>query len=181
MEIIIRRVDNHFQFTTDKKTIFYGKFVVQRFKIIKQLYQDKKLVTESVFKFRLPFQIMYSIKFIEKNQTISLKYTNIFNPKFICHFNNDTYEIIPHKGLKTSIFKNDIQIGYYIEKRVEYFGGQTISLVTNDDISKQLIFTFMLAIKCNFQNDYSSASIDIGNFGPEARKFDSSWKPSNTS
>ena len=34
-------------------------------------------------------------------------------------------------------FKNGSQIGYYMDKKVEYMGGQTIFLVANDDILRQ--------------------------------------------
>jgi len=181
MQTSIRRVDNNFLFTRDDKTLFWGTLVTKRFKLIKQLYQKEKLIAEAVFKFRLPFRIFHTITLIETNKIITLKYTNIFKPKFVCKYNNDLYEFIPHKGHKTSIFKNEKQIGYYKDKKVEYLGDQTIVLVTNDDIPQHLIFTFILAIKCDFNNDYSTMSVDIGNFGPEVRKFDTAWKPSNIS
>jgi len=68
-----------------------------------------------------------------------------------------------------------------MDKQVEFMGRQTIFLLANDDIKQDLIFTFILAVKCDFNDDYSTVSVDLGNFGPEASKFDTSWKPSNIS
>src|SRR5690606_5626736 len=96
-----------------------------------------------------------------------------FRPLYVCQFNNDLYEIIPHKGLVSSIFKNGKQIGFYKEKQIELLGGQSLLFVINDNISQNLIFSLILAIKCDFNDDYSTMSVNIGNFGPEVRKFDS--------
>lgn len=179
MQIIVKRIDNKFLFIKDGQVLYWGSFMTKKIiKHIKQLYRQEKVITEVEFKFRMPFKIIYKIKFVESNQEIILRYTSIFNPKFVCQYNDDFYEIIPHKSLKTSIFKNGKQVGYYIDKKVEYIGKQTLYLIANNDIKEDLIFTFILAIKCDFKNDYSAVSIDIGNIGPEALKFDTSWKPS---
>lgn len=174
----IKRTDNKFLFIVNGTTGYWGTMTTKWFKRIKYLYDFKgELISESIFKFRLPFKITHTIKFTETNQTVTLKFKSIFNPSFVCKYDDDLYEIIPHKGLKASIFKNGKQIGYYTDKQIEYLGGQTLYFVANDDVCQNLIFSFILAIKCDFNNDYSTMSVDIGNFGPEVRKFDSSWRP----
>ena len=178
MEITIKQVHNKIYYTNGTKTIYYGTDTLKRFKMIKQLYKEDKLIAESWLNIKFPFRIVFQIKLTETKQIVSLKFKDFFKPKFICSFNGDSYEIIPHKGRKTSIFKNSSQIGFYTEKTLEYFNQETIHLIANEDINKDLIFAFILALKYKYNHDNSTFTINLGNFGPEARKFNDLWKPS---
>ncbi|HOI27615.1 MAG TPA: hypothetical protein PKW49_11810, partial [Paludibacteraceae bacterium] len=105
MQIIIKRTDNKYVFIKDEKILFWGTPSNKIFGFTKQLYnQENKLVTEAALKFRLPFKIFFKIRFLNTPQNnITLRFSNIFKPKFVCEYDSDLYEIIPHKGrvLKT--------------------------------------------------------------------------------
>lgn len=182
MKIEIKKIKNKFLFTLNNDLIFVGISITKKFREIRSLYKETQLISETRLMFQLPFRFLHKIKYYDNKESfklIDMRYHNILRPKHICIINNVTYEIIPHKGMKTSIFKNGRQIGFYEDKKVEFLGNQTIVLIVDNDIEKELICTFILAIKCDFKNDYSTISIDVGNLGPEARVFDHTWKPND--
>ncbi len=177
MRIEIKRVDNKLLFIKDNEIIYWGGLILKGLKNFRQLNKSDTLISEIKFKFRFPFKLIYNICLTRQQRQISLVYKNIFKPCFTCNDNLNNYELIPHKGLKTSIFKNGKQIGYYEHKKIEYMGKNVIFLIIDKEFEQDIIFSFILAIEGDFKNDYSTVSFDIGNFGPEIKPFDNNWRP----
>lgn len=182
MTISIFRKKNTYQFTHNGEKLFIGTQNFKFFQRVKYLHKDDKIICDIRFKFRLPFKLVYNINYHDPNNNlkfIKLEYKNFFAMSYTCKIDNDSYEIIPHKGVKTSIFKNNIQIGYFDQKKVEFMGGQNMLLILDDDAEISLICSLIFSLYCNFGDDDSTASYDLGNVGPEKKVFDYRWKPNS--
>ncbi|MCK6609333.1 MAG: hypothetical protein L6Q66_00255 [Bacteroidia bacterium] len=181
MKIIIKRSNDVFLFMSAGEVLYKGILARNGLRTLRQLYNNEnKLISEIQFRIEFPLKPTNIIN-LASYQTFTLKYTNIFKPKYICNVINDTYDIIPHKGYYTSIFKNDIQIGYFEDSKISVFGNETIILYLNklDINSQNLICSFALALKCSFEDNYSTGSLNLGNWGFELKKFDSTWHPTD--
>lgn len=178
MEIIIKEGNDGFLFFEGEELIYVGLLRTKKLRLFKQLYDNnEQLITETKLSFRLPFNFFYRMRFLDKETTIDLKYASILKPRLVCTFENDLYEIIPHKGLKTSVFKNNKQIAFFEEQSLELFENKTIRLVADRNMNRPLIFSTILTLKCNYEEDPDTFNFNLGNVGPEYRKFDPNWEP----
>jgi hypothetical protein len=95
-----------------------------------------------------------------------------------CQVGKDLYEIFGHKGRKYSIFKNKKQIAYWNKNCVTWFDGDNYRIIADNDCDVELIISFCLINdnKTESNNSKNALTFDLGNSGPEARKFDNNWK-----
>lgn len=178
MVIYIKKKSGGFAFIKDDQLIYWGVDATKRLKLSKQLYANDILIAEVNLKIKFPFNISYILNFTQTNEVVDLKLVSKYlKAKYVCYHKNDTYEVILHFGHNTSVFKNGNQIAYFTLKEVEFFGGQTIYLVANWDVNLELLLSMVLALKCDFNNDYSTMTVDIGNLAPGERPFDKTWRP----
>jgi len=96
-----------------------------------------------------------------------------------CNYLGNKYTIIKHHGHKTSIFKNNIQIGFYEKSKFKKLNSQKINLICNADINQGLIYSFILALELSYENHDEIVSVDLGNFTKEYKKFNPKWTPLN--
>lgn len=181
---IYRNPNSDYNFLLRNELIFTGIEETKIFSnIIRKLFNsENKLISNIQIKgtiFPIP-KANYSIQlFLEKEYNTVLVSNRILKPIWYCYFCNDKYEIVEHIGLKSSIFKNNIQIGYFEKKSTSLFNGYVIKLIINNNENIALICSFVLAIGCSFDNDGSLITFDLGNIFGEAKKFDKNWKSSN--
>ncbi len=92
---------------------------------------------------------------------------------------NESYEIIGHKGHKVSIFKDGSQIAWFHKISISWFNGINYTLTCNSDSNKKALALIVLCWNdFNEGNDSEDTTVtfDLGNIGPEAKKFDTKWK-----
>jgi hypothetical protein len=178
MIITIKKHKGNYIFYENETYAFWAASDTKYFRETKKLFYNDILISEINTKFKLPLSCSYVIRFQNTLTEAYLKFKLFHQFKPTCLFRNDVYEIIQHRGNKTSIFKNDIQIAYYEEGSLDYFNNHGIKLVANDDIDRELLFSFIVSLKCEFKNDDSDITYNLGNFSfTEKKKFDNDWKP----
>lgn len=99
---------------------------------------------------------------------------------FKCKIKEDLFQLYGHNGNRYSIFKNQIQIGYW-EKNYFIFGEKDFyNLTVNNDENPIFLAAFAICTdnaKNNSQNELNSFNFDIGFKGNLLREFDANWKP----
>lgn len=98
---------------------------------------------------------------------------------YTCQVGADLYDIYGHTGRKHSIFKSDIQVGWWDKDAVSWFDGDNYKIIADNDSDYELIITFCLILDSTYSNNSkrSTVTIDFGNIGFQARKFDTTWQP----
>ncbi|MGJ8683134.1 MAG: hypothetical protein ACSHWW_00825 [Nonlabens sp.] len=136
-------------------------------------YEDKHLygeISSSSFSFKSKLKIGL--------QDYQIRYeASGFAGSYLLSGNSGHYEIIPHKGNKVSIFKNNIQIGYYEKDLINVLKDQKIVLFCDKYVKFKLIIMIILSVEFSGSSDRSTVNIDFGNIGGELRPFDESWYP----
>ena len=117
---------------------------------------------------------------IYRNGNIKFEYrtVSVWKIHHKCQVGNDLYEIFGHKGRKYSIFKNNKQIAYWDKNCVTWFDGDNYRIIADNDCDYELLMAFCLINdnKSESSNNENALTFDLGNIGPEARKFDNNWK-----
>ncbi|WP_031453268.1 hypothetical protein [Flavobacterium chungangense] len=165
-----------FLFKKNNKQIYSGNYSIENFKLVKKLCLNNETISETELHYNFPFNFYHSIYLNRRQFFFELECVSLLKGKHELIADGSIYKIVMHKK-KASIFKDQIQIGYFEENLFDYMGGHGIKIVLNNDVNEVLICSIVMALRCNFQNDYSSFSINLGNFGSEETKFDSSWRP----
>lgn len=101
---------------------------------------------------------------------------NFWKPDYSCQSETVSYEIYGHVGYSYSVFRNDIQVAWW-EKNNIIDGGDTYTIEADSDCDYELIIGFCIIIDAAHSNSSSAGAIDLGNIGPESRKFDRNWRP----
>lgn len=104
---------------------------------------------------------------------------SVWKRHYQCQAGSDLYDIYGHRGRKYSIYKNDRQIAWWDKNRVTWFEGDNYKIIADNNCDQELLISFCLVIDNAFSNDKNrgAVTINIGNIGPQARKFDPSWQP----
>jgi uncharacterized protein YxjI len=113
------------------------------------------------------------------NNVLEFRTVSFWKSYYRCQCGPDNYEIFGHRGRKYSIFKNDQQVAWWDKNAVAWFAGDNYKILANRDCDIELIIDFCLTID-NFYNDNHDGkllTIDIGQIGPQAKKFDDNWQP----
>jgi hypothetical protein len=77
-----------------------------------------------------------------------------------------------------SIYMNDEQIAWWEQSAVAFGKGDTYNMLANNDGNIVLLISFCLILDDSQNNDSdSSMTINLGNFGPQAKKFNPNWHP----
>jgi len=146
-------------------------------KLTKEKGGEPLLVIKKKFS---PFAATYTIK-LSDGTMLDFTTVSILQMQYQCVCGEDTYDIYGNRGRKYSIFKNDVQIGYFVEAAVTMFMGDNYTIYANSDCDKELVIAFCLIIDNYANNDSRKSSINInfnlGIFG--LRKFDSDWEPND--
>ncbi len=107
------------------------------------------------------------------------KSVSLWKLHYKCQVESDLYEIFGHKGRKYSIYKNDRQVAWWDKEIVAWFQGDNYKMISDKDADIELLISFCLIIDNSSSNDDegNALTIDLGNIGPQARKFDTGWQP----
>jgi len=113
------------------------------------------------------------------NSLFQFRTISIWKLHYECQFGSDKYDIYGHRGRKYSIYKNDIQVGWWDKKAVSWFAGDNYKITADKDCDVDLIISFCLIIDNFASNDKDGNTVtyDLGNIGFQVKKFDKTWQP----
>ena len=113
------------------------------------------------------------------NNIIEFRTKSFWKRHYFCQVEQDLFEIFGHRGRKYSVYKNEKQVAWWDKKAVAWFNGNNYKITADKDCNYELIISFCLIIDNAFSNENngSTLTIDVGNIGPQAKKFDPSWQP----
>jgi hypothetical protein len=92
---------------------------------------------------------------------------------------SESYHLYQHHELLFSIFRNDSQIAAFTKNRVVIGSGNRYDIRMNGDADVSVVVSMILALNTSDGDDknQNTVTFDLGNVGPEDRKFDESWEP----
>lgn len=112
------------------------------------------------------------------NALLEFRTKSFWKRHYQCSLGSDMYDIYSHRGRKCSVYKNDVQIAWWDKEAIVWFEGDNYRITADKDSDYELIIAFCLMMD-NAASDHSDNAvvIDLGNIGPQARKFDPAWQP----
>ena len=113
------------------------------------------------------------------NNVLEFRTKSFWKSQYECQVGDDSYSIYGHTGRKFSIFKNDTQVAWWGKNGVTWFEGDNYKIIADKNADIDLLISFCL-IADNFSSEShggNTLTIDLGNIGPQARKFDLEWQP----
>lgn len=111
------------------------------------------------------------------HQVLAFRTKSFWKRHYQCQSNADIYDIYRHRGLKYSIFKNNQQVAWWEKSIITWFEGDSYRIIANDDCEANLLISFCLIIdNISGHHDTQMMTINIGNIGFQAKKFDSQWQ-----
>ena len=114
----------------------------------------------------------------QDGQRLEFRTISFWKLHYECRDGKDKYEIFGHRGRKYSIYKNTVQVAWWDKEGVTWFEGDNYKITADSDADAELLSCFCLIIdNCFSNNDGDAFSFDLGNIGPQARKFDDRWEP----
>ena len=144
---------------------------------LRLLTEDRRLVARITRKFSW-FREKYEFG-LSDGKIYHFRTERIWKPTFVCESQNESFRLYEHKGLKWSIFQSDHQIAAFTTNRVTIGGGHRYEIRMNRDANVVVVICMALTVDTSEnEDDHDTVSIDFGNVGPEARRFDESWEPS---
>ena len=113
------------------------------------------------------------------NNILEFRTVSFLKSQYTCPAGNDDYDIYGHRGRKYSIYKNDSQVAWWDKRAVSWFAGDNYKIIADDDCDASLIISFCLIVDNFSSNDHNGTAltINLGNIGFGAKKFDKDWQP----
>lgn len=182
MEIVVTQKkisigDKYNIFTNGQPTHKASKRLLQLLAEIR-LFESNGITTDVIINRRFTW-LKPAYDITNKNlQVLSFRTKSFWKRHYQCQSNSDTYDIYRHRGLKYSIFKNDQQVAWWGKSIITWFEGDSYRIIANDDCDVDLIISFCLIIdNISGNHDTEVITLNIGNIGFQARKFDPQWQP----
>ena len=111
------------------------------------------------------------------NNLIEFRTRSAWRNHFQCQAGNQFYELFGHKGRKYSIFRNDVQVGWWTKNAVTYFDGDQYTITCDNDADVDMMISLCLIIdNAKAPGGNNVINVDLGNL-LQARKFDEGWQP----
>lgn len=103
----------------------------------------------------------------------------IWKQVYICTNGQETYRYITHRGLRSSIFRDDRQIAALERNHVVYGDGERYDIRMDSDADPIVVLCMVLTINTAQRNDKKDATVtvDFGSIGPQERTYDPDWQP----
>ena len=104
----------------------------------------------------------------------------IWKGVYLCEGNGEAYRLYRHKGRNFSIFAGDEQIAAATKNKIVINKGNRFEVDVNADADVVLVICMLLTINSGAETDSdpgATVTVDLGNVGPEERKFDRTWQP----
>lgn len=116
---------------------------------------------------------------LQNGATYHFQTEKFWKPTYTCEGPDGTYTLYQHKGRRCSIFLGERQVAAFDKNKVVFAGGNEYDVRVDSDANLMLILCMVLTINTEDYDDdkQDMISVDLGNFGPEARPFDESWEP----
>jgi hypothetical protein len=162
-------------------------FLTHRHERIYDLVYDKKdlLIVNSttrenelvIKEYRGWSNIKYSV--VDKQEIFNYKEMSSFKMHYQFISDKNSYDIFGHKKFKYSIFKNGLQIGFFIESSSSINYKILYRIECDSDANIPLIFSFLLVMNMrdNENSDGAAFTYKISPFWKTKRDFDMDWKP----
>ncbi len=98
---------------------------------------------------------------------------------YVCTNGDQTYRYVTHRGLRSSLFRDDRQIAALERNRVVFGKGERYDIRMDSDADATVVLCIVLTINTAQANDKKDAgvTIDFGNLGPQESTWDPSWVP----
>jgi len=98
---------------------------------------------------------------------------------FTCDGNGRQYKLLRHRDRNYSIFEGELQVGAFYKPAIKIGNGDVYTIEADDGQDVLILLCLALTVDSseNEDNDGSTATIDLGNFGPEERPFNNKWRP----
>lgn len=144
-------------------------------------YTENKTENNAVFIIKKKwnwFKTTYDLRRFDNN-VFEFTTKNMWKRHYNCIVGQDNYEIFGHNGRKYSIYKNDKQVAWWDKESVSWFNGDNYKIIADNDCDYCIIISFCLVIdnSASNDNDGNMVTIDLGNFGSQAKEFDKNWQP----
>lgn len=95
-----------------------------------------------------------------------------------CESTEEKFILYTHKGLKFSVFQNNVQIAAIRKNRIVIGSGNQYDISISAGVNFLVVICMVLALNTDdSDSDQNTVTIDMGNLGPEERPFDESWQP----
>jgi hypothetical protein len=145
------------------------------------VYAFDNLNAISISKRKKWFKSFYDI-FLAKDDIAQVKTFGGLKANYECNYQGSNYFLYVHKGLATSIFLHDRQIGYIKKNKKNHQRTMNFEVVVNSDANMTLIFCLCLVLYMDYYavssyDEVGDVNVDFGNIGLEEFKFDENWKP----
>ena len=113
------------------------------------------------------------------HHTYKFRTVSFWKLHYECGVGADRYEIYGHRGRKYSVYQNEVQVAWWNKDAVAWFKGDNYRIITDDDANIELLICFCLIIdnSDSKNNDGNTVTFDLGNIGPQAKKFNPDWAP----
>ena len=102
---------------------------------------------------------------------------NLWKGVYACKGEQDSYRLYEHRGLMYSLFKGERQVAALERNRFVIGNGNRYDIRVNRDENVLLVICVTLVLDALDGSHGSTVTVDLGNIGPEARRFDESWQP----
>lgn len=175
MQIKLIEQKGSYGFYLDEKMIYKGEFSGFFGTKYKLLNQEMKLVAQASTKGFSIFKPSCKIILRGRDEIIISK--KAFSSTYTMQYKNAFYEFYAHNGRKTSIYKNDYQIGFFEIGKFEWLDRLATLIVLDNDVDTDLLLISIMISMPEPDFDSSTLSVNLGNRRAKAKKFDSTWKP----
>lgn len=113
------------------------------------------------------------------NSRLEFRTKTFWKYHYRCQYGPDLFDIYGHRGRKYSVYKHDKQVAWWDKNSVALLKGDHYKVIADDDSDLELIMAFCLVID-NYSYDHkqgNAVTLDFGNIGLQAKKFNPEWKP----
>jgi uncharacterized protein YxjI len=161
----------------NKKEKYFAETDAFTRNIIRLYEEDTGIKRHTIFKSLYFLKPAYKIE-MPDGRRIKFKSMSFWGTHFKCLENENAYELYLHPKRKTSIYKNDTQIGFGEQEALTILAGDQYELRLNDDVNWELIICFFLIVDhLNSRNGGTIFTINAGPVFKQFKKFDPTWKP----
>lgn len=179
-QVKISVTDEYRIFINEEEKYYASKKIISLFPHITLVENGNEQTRLIIDKIPTWFSARYDIKLWDDTL---LEYTtkSFWKSHYQCQAGNDLYDIYGHNDLKYSIYKNDKQVAWWTKNAVSLFKGDNYKIIADDNCNLELLIAFCL-INDNKDSSGSDSTItfDLGNIGPQARKFNKEWQPNKS-
>ena len=97
---------------------------------------------------------------------------------FYCISGTNRYDIYGHFGNKYSIFKNNVQVGWWGKKSVSWFKGKNYKMIVNVETDVDLLMAFYLVIDSHaaYDNNGKAGGFEFSKFALPVKRFNNRWR-----